>query len=125
MRLMTPILFASPLAFAAAAEGTPGSPQPVAEIVTFRLVAGTNPADFIAAAGKMGPFLRETGALVHRTLSTDDTGLWTDHILWTSPEAAKAASTQMFERPEAKPFIAMIAPGDMVMRYAPVQLQQE
>jgi hypothetical protein len=129
MRLMTSILLATTLIHSAAAEGTPGSPSetnpPVAEIVTFRLVAGTEPADFIAAADKLGPFLRNTGALVHRTLTVDDTGLWTDHILWTSAQAAQTASTQMFDRPEARPFIAMIAPDDMVMRHAPVQLQQE
>lgn len=126
MRLMTTILFASTLAHASASEGTQNATAaPVAEIVTFRLVQGSNPATFITNAQALEPFLRGTGALVHRTLSVDDTGLWTDHIVWTDQGAAQIASNQMFERPESKPFLAMIADKDMVFRYAPVQMQME
>lgn len=126
MRLMTTFLFASTLAHAAAGEGTQGNaPTAVAEIVTFRLIDNSDPAEFVAAANALGPFLHSTGALVHRTLSVDETGLWTDHILWTDQEAATVASNQMFERPESKPFLAMIAEDDMALRYAPVQMQME
>ncbi|WP_299042481.1 hypothetical protein [uncultured Tateyamaria sp.] len=124
MRTMMTTLFAVTLAHAAAGEGTRTS-GPVAEIVTFRLAEGTDPTAFIAAADDMGPFLRSTGAMIQRTLSSDDTGLWTDHITWTSLEAAKSAAAQMFERPEAQPFMAMINPEGMDMRHAPIQLQQE
>ena len=96
-----------------------------AEIVTFRLVEGTDTAVFLAAAEDMGPFLRGTGAMISRTLSSDDTGLWTDHITWTSLEAAKSAAAQMFERPEAQPFISMINPDGMDMRHATIQMQME
>ncbi|MEL6467184.1 MAG: hypothetical protein AAFQ58_19655 [Pseudomonadota bacterium] len=124
MRITIPTLFAVTLAHAAAGEGSP-TPGPVAEIVTFRLVEGTDPAAFIAAADDMGPFLRRTGAMVKRTLSADDAGLWTDHITWTSLEAAKTAAAQMFEQPEAQPFMAMIDPKGMNMRHARIGLQQE
>ncbi|WP_299653899.1 hypothetical protein [uncultured Tateyamaria sp.] len=124
MRTMMTTLFAASLAHAASGEGT-GAAGPVAEIVTFRLIEGTDTATFIAAADDLGPFLRSTGAMIKRTLSSDDTGLWTDHITWTSLEAAKAAATQMFERPEAQPFMSMIDPNGMDMRHAPIQLQQE
>lgn len=123
--LTTPPLMTAPLARSAATEGTGGSTPPVAEIVTFRLVAGTDPADFTAAANQMGPFLRSTSAMIKRTLSADDTGLWTDHITWTSLAAARAAAAQMFERPEAQPFMAMINPEGMVMRHALIHLTQE
>ena len=118
-------LFAATLAHAATAEGTGAAPEAVAEVVTFRLVDGTDPAAFVAAAEAMGPFLRGTGALIHRTLSVDEDGLWTDHILWASKDTAIAASNAMFERPEARPFMAMIAQDGLVMRYASVQMQQE
>ncbi|WP_299687094.1 hypothetical protein [uncultured Tateyamaria sp.] len=118
-------LFAVTVPHAASAEGTSPAPLPVAEIVTFRLVEGTDPAAFVAAAKAMGPFLRGTGAFVRRTLSVDNDGLWTDHILWSSQDTAIAASNAMFEQPEARPFMAMIAQDGLVMRYAPVQMQQE
>ncbi|WP_415920846.1 hypothetical protein [Tateyamaria sp. SN6-1] len=124
MRKTMTSLFALTIAHAATAEGT-GPTGPVAEIVTFRLIDETDPAAFVAAADDMAPFLRSTGAMMRRTLSADDTGLWTDHITWTSLEAAKAAAAQMFERPEAQPFMAMINPEGMDMRHAGVQLQQE
>ncbi|MEL6807443.1 MAG: hypothetical protein AAFO97_06655 [Pseudomonadota bacterium] len=124
MRITMTTLLAATIAHAAAAEGS-GTTHPVAEVVNFRLVDGTDPAAFVAAADDMGPFLRSTGAMITRTLSVDETGLWTDHITWTSLEAAKAAAAQMFEHPAAQPFMAMISPEGMDMRHAPIQLQQE
>ncbi|MEQ3707814.1 hypothetical protein [Tateyamaria sp.] len=124
MRTIMTTLFAATIAHAAAGEGS-ATTNPVAEVVTFRLIEGTDPATFVAAADDMGPFLRGTGAMVKRTLSVDDTGLWTDHITWTSLDAAKAAAAQMFEQPEAQPFMAMISPEGVDMRHAPIQLQQE
>lgn len=126
MRLMTTFCLACTLAHAAVGEGTQATnTAPVAEIVTFRLIDGSDPGTFITRARALEPFLRETGALVHRTLSVDETGLWTDHILWKSQAVAMQASTQMFERPESKPFLAMIAQQDILLRYAPVQMQME
>jgi len=124
MRALTTTLFALTIAQAASGEGHPASLY-VSEIVTFRLIDGTDPAAFVNAADDMGPFLRSTGAMIKRTLSVDDTGLWTDHIVWTSLDAAKSAAGAMFERPEAAPFMAMIAPDGMDMRHATIQLQQE
>ena len=124
MRSLMTTLFALGLAHAATAEGA-GPNGPVAEIVTFRLIDGARPNDFRDAADRMGPFLRSTGAITARTLSVDETGLWTDHIIWTSRDAALAAAAQMFDRPEAQPFMAMIDPEGMVMRHAAIVLQQE
>lgn len=124
MRTLTTTLFAATIAHAAAGEGAGGA-HPVAEIVTFRLVDGTDPASFIAAADGMGPFLRSTGAMIKRTLSSDDSGLWTDHITWVSLDAAKSAAREMFARPEAQPVMSMIDHDSIDMRHAPIQLQQE
>ena len=110
-----------------AAEGTAraGGPQPVAEIVTFRLNKGCDPAQFIAAAEAMEPFLTSTGAVTRRILSVDAEGLWTDHIEWTSMDAAKTAAEQMMMQPEAGPFMAMIDGPSATMRHAPIYLRQE
>ncbi|WP_299591714.1 hypothetical protein [uncultured Tateyamaria sp.] len=124
MRTSMTTLFAPAIAHATAGEGTAGA-QPVAEIVTFRLVDGTDPASFISAADGMGPFLRSTGAMITRTLSSDENGLWTDHITWTSLEAAKTAANEMFQRPEAQPVMSMIDHDSIDMRHAPIYLQQE
>lgn len=94
----------------------------VAEIVTFRLKPGADPDAFSRAAEAMTPFLRSTGAMLSRSLSADETGLWTDHITWTSMQAAQDTAKAMFERPEAGPFMEMIDPADMVMRHAHLQL---
>ena len=94
----------------------------VSEIVTFRLKAHTDAEAFVAAAAALMPFLKSTGAMRSRTLSVDDAGLWTDHITWTSLAQAKRAAKGLFERPEAGPFLAMIAPAGMEMRHATVHL---
>jgi hypothetical protein len=116
-------LLASALLALAAADGVRGAAaDPVAEIVTFRLIAGADPAAFTAAADGMTPFLRGTGAVLSRTLSVHADGLWTDHITWTSMQAATDAAARMMESPEAVPFLSMIDPDSVEMRHAPIQL---
>jgi hypothetical protein len=107
--------------FAAADTAQAGDAGPVAEIVTFRLIDGGNPIAFSAAANGMAPFLNSTGAVLSRTLSVDETGLWTDHITWTSLQAARSAASQMMEQPAAPPFIALIDPDSVEMRHAPIR----
>ncbi|MGB7244685.1 MAG: hypothetical protein WBC93_21670 [Sulfitobacter sp.] len=97
----------------------------IAEIVTFRLKPGSSPAEFVATAANLADFLKSTGALRSRHLSCDDTGLWTDHITWTSMEAAKTVANDMFARPEAAPFMALIDTTDLKMRHAPLALHWE
>lgn len=101
------------------------SQTPIAEIVTFRLAAGTDVDTFTKAAEAMMPFLRSTGAMTGRILSCDPDGTWTDHITWTSLEAAKSAAKEMFDRPEAAPFMQMINPENMSMRHAPILFQTQ
>ncbi|WP_299962362.1 hypothetical protein [uncultured Roseobacter sp.] len=120
MRFIT--LTPSCIAFAAAHTARRAATKPVAEIVTFRLLDGADPAAVRAAAEQMTPFLSGTGTMLTRTLSCDDTGLWTDHIIWTSMKAALAAADQIMSQPSARPFMAMIDPETVVMRHAPVHL---
>lgn len=106
----------------ALAEHTRGTTaDPVAEIVTFRLVANTDPAAFIQAASDMSPFLKNTGAAVSRTLSQDKDGLWTDHIVWTSLQAAQTASDKIMHDAGAMPFMHMIDPETVTMRHAHIR----
>ncbi len=124
MRPLTTALFALTLAQSTAAEGT-GHVPPVAEIVTFRLIDGADPVAFVKAANALGPFLRSNDDFVSRTLSVDETGVWTDHILWSSQAGATRASQLMFDQPEAKPFLAFMKEDGVNLRYAAVRMQQE
>ena len=63
--------------------------------------------------------------MLSRTLSRDDSGLWTDHVLWTSRSAAEAAAAALMQDPVAQPFLAMIAPDGLTLRHAAVHLQTE
>lgn len=119
MRLSLVATAALALAAADAARGSDAA-QPIAEIVTFRLVPGSDVEAFLAAAAGMTPFLDSTGAALSRSLSADDTGLWTDYITWSSMAAAKTAADAMMARPEAAPFIELIDPDTVVLRHAPI-----
>lgn len=99
--------------------------QLTAEIVTFRLKDGTDPAAFTRAAEALGPFLRSTGAMLSRHLSCAPDGTWTDHLTWTSLDAAKSAAQELFQQPEAAPFMACIDPAGMAMHHAPLALHWE
>lgn len=96
----------------------------VAEIVTFRLIEGADPSAFVAAARALEPKLLVTGEAKARVLSCDDSGLWTDHIIWTSLEVAKATAETIMSDPLAAPMMRMIDPDHVTLRHAPIYYQQ-
>lgn len=98
--------------------------SPVAEIVTFRLTKDADKSAFIEAAKGMEPFLASTGAMIKRNLSRDEDGVWTDHIEWTSMQAAKDAAAAMMQRPEASPFMSQIDEQSISMRHATILMTQ-
>ncbi|MBD3663534.1 hypothetical protein [Sulfitobacter aestuariivivens] len=97
----------------------------IAEIVTFRLTEGSDPQAFVAAARAIEPMLHAGGHTLSRTLSRDADGLWTDHIIWTSAEAAKAMAEKIMSAPDAAPMMQMIDPEGVVMRHAEIFHLQE
>ncbi|MDW3222253.1 MAG: hypothetical protein R8G34_05095 [Paracoccaceae bacterium] len=119
-------LFTTLIAFAAADTGRAGSDTAqIAEIVTYRLKDGVTTQDVVKAAQATEPFLGSTGAVVSRSLSRDENGVWTDYILWTSLEAAKATEAQAMQRPEFMFFFAMMAEKTVELRYATVLMQMD
>ena len=119
------LAFSLPLiAFAPAAEAG-SAPQSVAEIVTYRLNEGVSAQDHLKAAHETRAFLAETGAVITRTLSVDDSGLWTDHIIWRSLEAAKKTEEQAMQRPEFGAFFMGMDEASVTLRHAPILLQME
>jgi hypothetical protein len=97
----------------------------VAEVVTFRLLDGADPSAFVSAAAAIDPILRKSGAVLGRTLSMDDDGLWTDHIVWTDLQSAQTVAEQMMADPAAAPMMSMIAPDDVALRHAKIMYQKE
>ena len=63
-----------------------------AEIVEFRLAEGVTDEQFLVSAQSSTVYLCSTTAFVRRSLSQDETGLWTDYVEWTSKEEAQAAA---------------------------------
>ncbi|MGC3936646.1 hypothetical protein ACOTTU_02450 [Roseobacter sp. EG26] len=97
----------------------------VAEVVTFRLAEGVERDVFLKAAGDIEPFLRASGAVISRTLSVDEDGLWTDHIVWTSMSAAKQTAEELMAHPEAMPMMQAIEEGSASMRHASIVLTMD
>ena len=103
--------------------GDTSSPKTIAEIVTFRLLPGTDEVRFLADAQATDRPVAALPGFLRRSLSRDDTGLWTDYVEWTDLASATAAAQAVMGLPEFAPFIAAIDPEGMVMRHAPVVLQ--
>ncbi len=123
-QLMT---FASAFVFAAADAASAGAalPEPVLEIVTFRLADGTDDAAFLTAARGTEDMLRARGSLIRRFLVKDSDGLWTDIIEWTSLSEALAAAEAVMKEPDFAAFAAMIDPKSVAMRHVPILWRME
>ena len=124
MKLLT--AFVAALAFAAPdAARASGTATPVLEIVTFRLMPGTDTAAFLDAARGTEAALRDRGALTRRFLTVDAGGLWTDVVEWTSHDAALAAAEAVMSEPSFHPFMMMIDPDSVAMRHASILWRME
>ena len=111
------------LAPADAQAGDTASQKIIAEIVTFRLRPGTDEARFLADARATDRPVTAQPGFLRRSLSRDDSGLWTDYIEWTDLASATAAAQAVMGLPEFAPFIAAIDPEGMILRHAPVLSQ--
>ena len=111
------------LAPADAHPGGTANPVAIAEIVTFRLRAGTDEVRFLADARATDRPVAALPGFLRRSLSRGDTGLWTDYIEWNDLASATAAAQAVMGLPEFAPFIAAIDPEGMMLRHAPVLSQ--
>ncbi len=92
----------------------------VAEIVSFKLAPGAAEADFIAAAPIVEAKLSNSGQMLARTLSRTEDGTWTDHVVWTSQEAADAAAKEIMQSPDCADFLSMIDPQSIAMNHGAI-----
>jgi len=111
------------LAPADAYSGGTANPVAIAEIVTFRLRPGADEARFLADARATDRPVTALPGFLRRSLSRDDSGLWTDYVEWTDLASATAAAQAVMGLPEFAPFIAAIDPEGMILRHAPVLSQ--
>ena len=113
------------VAFSQAETARGNTSDPVLEIVTFRLVDGTDTKRFLEAAAGTETVLRNQGALVRRVLTIDTDGLWTDVVEWTSMEAALTAAEAVTHHPDFAPFGAMIDGASVNMRHAHIRWRMD
>jgi len=96
-----------------------------AEIVTFRLNSGATHTQFLDAMHRMQPFVDRHGGILGRTLSCDADGIWTDHVLWDSLEAAQELAAAFMTAPETEMARALVDADTVQMRHATVHLSRE
>ncbi|PLL13643.1 hypothetical protein C0V75_09810 [Tabrizicola sp. TH137] len=119
--MMRPILTLA-LAFALAPSLAPadtarGAAAPCVEVVTFRLVPGTDPAVFITAARATEQPLRGQPGFLRRRLVLGADGQWTDWVEWRDAASAQRAAEAMMAEPAFGPFMALIDGASVVMRH--------
>ncbi len=108
------LICAAPDARAGAGAGAEG---PVAEIVTFRLLPGTDEATFLVAAKATEGSLVVQPGFLRRSLSRDEAGIWTDYVEWADLRAAESAAQAIMPLPVFGPFMAAIDPASMEMSH--------
>lgn len=118
---MRPILtLALALALAptlAPADSARGAGVPCVEVVTFRLVAGADPAAFLAAARATEGPLRAQPGFLRRRLVLGAEGQWTDWVEWRDAASAQAGAEAMMAEPAFGPFMALIDGASVAMRH--------
>ncbi len=123
---MRPILFLplcaamSWMPLAAPANGGRGGAASCVEVVTFRLVEGGDPAEFLAAARATEAPLRTQPGFLRRRLVQGADGQWTDWVEWRDAAAAQAAAEAMMAEPAFGAFVALIDEASLVMRHETV-----
>lgn len=95
----------------------------VLETVTFRLAPQASQQHFISASQPTMDWVRQQPGFVYRTLSCDDQGVWSDHVLWQTLDQAQAASDAFMGVFANSEFMALIDPGSVQMQHLTVRAQ--
>lgn len=88
------------------------------ELVTFRLIPGTDRAAFLAAARGTGATVRRQPGFQSRMLTESPDGTWSDIVTWASHPQALAAADAVMSDPDFAPFAALIDMGTVSMSHA-------
>jgi hypothetical protein len=92
----------------------------IAEIVTFTLLPGADPARFVADSAAVDALLAQTPGFVDRRLARGADGTWVDYVVWSDMACAEAAAATLPARPEAGPFMQAIDPAGLSLRHAEI-----
>lgn len=90
-------------------------PAAFAEIVIFRLGAGTEGGAYLdASRASRDWYTRQPGYLSSELIAGDD-GQWLGIIRWATPENAEAAAGRLMEDVDMSPLMTMIEPESVNM----------
>ena len=96
--------------------------MPCAEMVTFRLTDDTTKTAFLKASRKTVDVVEAFDGFISRSLSVDDSGLWTDYVLWVDHDKAIQAAARIAIDPRFAALGRMIEPSSVSMRHATVEM---
>ena len=99
-------------------------PERTVEIAAFRATSCIDDATPARYADAVRDWLASQSSFVASTLSCDQTGIWTDHLVWNSPAEAAVAGGKFPSAPGAAASMAAIDPANAPMRRAPIVLPQ-
>lgn len=92
----------------------------VLESVTFRLAPEATVSAFTQASEVTFAWVRQQPGFVHRVLSCDETGQWSDQVLWVSMVQAQAASEAFMHNFGESAFMALMDPTTVQMQHTSV-----
>lgn len=101
-------------------DATGPAPEPVLEIVRFRLVTGASAAEFLVAARQGEAALAGADGFIRRQLC-QAADSWADVIEWRSATEAMAAAGWVMTHPDFAGFMAMIDPTTVEMAHLPIR----
>jgi hypothetical protein len=89
----------------------------VIELVTFRMMPGTDDATFIAAVGQSTAFLEQQPGFLAREVGLTATGEWANIVRWSDLDAALRAAAAFNAAPETQSFNACLDRDTVQMRH--------
>ena len=70
---------------------------------------------------KVKPVIAAMPGYINRHFAKGENGEWIDVVIWDSRENALAAAKNIWEIPEAKPFLSLINQETINLRHAAIQ----
>ena len=92
------------------------------ETVTFKLNKGVSRAAFVEAAQAISVFASKRDGFVSRRLSSNDDGLWIEHIEWKTLVAAKSAAADIGNDPTLGPCMNMIDGPSVALHHTTLEV---
>ena len=93
------------------------------ELVTYRLKAGIEKAQFAATHEAVNTFLTAQPGFIYRSNSEDKDGLIYDIVYWQSMEQALTAGEAFMQHPAGQSLIAVTEENSITMRHMPADTE--